>query len=128
MPEVPGKSDGKYPKGVSGNLKGRPRKANSVAAAVLEALDAKVIVTEGGKRRKISKRQATAKQVVNMGASGNLTAVKLSFAMAQKAEDQAAASAAPLPELAENDIAIVKRLILRLRLMDPEVLDEPAIG
>lgn len=116
-PRPPG---GKFQAGRSGNPKGRPRKATTVSAAVLEALDAKVTVNEGGKRRKITKRDAAAAQLANKSASGDLRAGKLAFDLAIKAEDRAAALSTPPEALTAADAQIVERLVARLRLIDRE--------
>ncbi len=60
--------------GISGNPKGRPREAKSLAAALEEALAEKVTIVENGRRRKITKRSAMIKQLVNKAASGDLRA------------------------------------------------------
>jgi uncharacterized protein DUF5681 len=63
--------------GRSGNLKGRPRGAKNFAVAIDQELGATVIVTENGRRRKLSKREVIAKRVVNRAAEGDLKAVPL---------------------------------------------------
>ena len=86
-PDAPS-NNGKFQPGRSGNPKGRPRKANTVGASVRDALAAKVTINEGGKRRRITLADATAKQWANKGASGDLRAGKLAFDMAAKGTDR----------------------------------------
>jgi hypothetical protein len=63
-----------FRKGTSGNPKGRPRETKNLAAVLEEALAEKVAIVENGRRRKISKRSAMIKQLVNKAASGDLRA------------------------------------------------------
>ena len=63
-----------FRKGTSGNPKGRPREAKNLAAVLDEALAEKVAIVENGRRRKITKRCAMIKQLVNKAASGDLRA------------------------------------------------------
>jgi hypothetical protein len=64
-------------KGQSGNPKGRQRGAQNLPTPVGEALNERVVVTENGGRRKISKRQALFKQMVNQALKANWRAAKL---------------------------------------------------
>jgi Family of unknown function (DUF5681) len=63
--------------GQSGNPAGRPQGAKNFATAIEEELQAQVVVTENGKRKRISKRQVIAKHLVNKAASGDLKAIPL---------------------------------------------------
>jgi Family of unknown function (DUF5681) len=63
-----------FRKGTSGNPKGRPREAKNLAAVLDKALAEKVTIVENGRRRKITKRSAMIKQLVNKAASGDLRA------------------------------------------------------
>ena len=107
---------GKFQPGESGNLKGRPRKSTTADQSMLKAFDAKVTVTDGGKRRKITKRDATATQIANKSASGDLRASKLALDFVQKAEDRRAAAPASV-SLTATDEDIVQRFIARLALI-----------
>lgn len=64
----------RFRKGTSGNPKGRPRETKNLAAVLDKALAEKVTIVENGRRRKITKRSAMIKQLVNKAASGNLRA------------------------------------------------------
>jgi len=65
-----------FPKGRSGNPKGRPKGSKNFATLLAEALDEKVQVTEDGKRRRVTKRELVIKQLVNKSASADLRAIK----------------------------------------------------
>jgi hypothetical protein len=69
--------DTRFKRGQSGNPRGRPPGAKNLSTLLNEALNELVVVTENGGRRKISKRQATFKQLVNQAAKGNWRALKL---------------------------------------------------
>jgi len=106
---------GRFPKGRSGNPKGRPRKARTVHAAILDAANATVTATENGKRRKIRKVDATAAQLANKGASGDLRAVKVLLEMAARAEAENSAMAKVEEPLTPSDQEIVERFLADYR-------------
>lgn len=60
--------------GRSGNPKGRPKGSRNLGLILVEELDQRIEVNEGGRRRKLSKGQVAARQVVNKAASGDLKA------------------------------------------------------
>jgi hypothetical protein len=106
---------GRFQKGVSGNRKGRPKKAPTVGAAILGALREKVPIKENGRSKRVTKLEATAKQMANRSASGDPRASKLALDLAQKAEERLAAAPATAAELNASDAEIVERLIERFR-------------
>jgi len=67
----------RFKKGHSGNRKGRPQGAKNSATLLNEALSEPVIVTETGRRKTISKKQAILKQIVNKAASGDHRSIQL---------------------------------------------------
>jgi hypothetical protein len=67
----------RFQKGQSGNPRGRPSGSKNLSTLLSEALNEPVIVTENGKRRKISKRQAVITQLVNQSAKGDFRAAKI---------------------------------------------------
>jgi|SRR5579884_2820991 len=107
--------NGRFAIGNRANPNGRPRKNRSVNDTILREIKAPVTVTENNKRRRISKLEANAKQIANLGASGDLRAAKLTMDLALRAEGSQEGSPVPLP-LTENDRAIAERFIARLRL------------
>ena len=67
----------RFKRGQSGNPRGRPPGAKNLSSLLNEALNELVVVTENGGRKRISKRQAAFKQLVNDAAKGNWRALKL---------------------------------------------------
>jgi hypothetical protein len=66
-----------FQRGQSGNPRGRPAGSKNLATLVSEALNERVIVAENGGRRKISKREAIIKQLVNRSAKADWRAIKI---------------------------------------------------
>jgi hypothetical protein len=88
---------GQFKPGSSGNPSGRPKGSRSVSAILAKALQEKVVVTERGRRREISKLEAAAKQLANQAANGDQRAAKLVMDLLMQAESKAV-SDAPLPD------------------------------
>jgi len=88
-------------------------------------LNEAIPVIENGRRRRISKLQAAAKQVANKGAAGDLRATKMAFDFAEKAEQQQAAAQPSNERLSASDEDVVGRLIGRLRQIIKEEENGP---
>ena len=86
---------GRFPPGQSGNRNGRPKKAKTVSEAIITAMNKTVAANENGRKRRIRKLDATATQIANKGASGDLRAGKMLLDMAAQAEARDSAQAAP---------------------------------
>jgi hypothetical protein len=71
-----------FAKGKSGNPKGRPKGARSLADRFVTALNERVTINENGSRRTIQKSDAVMKQLVNKAASGDFRSIKLILEMA----------------------------------------------
>ena len=112
---------GRFEKGRSGNVKGRPRKAKTVGATISDAFAERIHVSEGGRRSKITKLDAAAKQLANKSASGDTRALKLGLELARKAEEQQSRSHAAPAQLSENDENIARRFIARLQQAQKEL-------
>jgi Family of unknown function (DUF5681) len=76
----------RFKPGVSGNPRGRPKEAKNLSTLVHEALNEPVVVAENGRRRKVSKRQAIIKQLVNRSAQGDLKAMQMLLGTMQDIE------------------------------------------
>ena len=102
----------RFKMGQSGNPRGRP--AKNLPALLAAALNEKVTVTENGKRRQITKREAVIAQLVNKSAAAELRATKMLIDMLRDVEKKAE----PAPEknpFAPTDKEVVQQLIARLR-------------
>jgi hypothetical protein len=69
-----------FKKGQSGNPKGRPRGARNASTLLDEALKERVIISENGQRRTVTKLEAIMKQLVNRAAGGDHRATQLLLA------------------------------------------------
>jgi len=62
--------------GRSGNPRGRPKGLVTLASALEAAVSERVVVTENGRSRSLSKLEVVVKQAVNKAASGDLRAMQ----------------------------------------------------
>ena len=106
-----------FQKGRSGNPKGRPKGSKNLATLVAQALDEKVVVSEDGRRRRVTKRELVVAQLVDKSAAADLRAIKQLTDIVQSAERRSEASAAPREpgELTAPDREVVELFVARLR-------------
>jgi len=95
MTDITRDTRGRFPPGQSGNRNGRPKKPNTVSEAIITAMNKTVAANENGRKRRIRKLDATATQIANKGASGDLRAGKMLLDMATQAEARDVAQAVP---------------------------------
>jgi len=90
----------RFQKGHSGNPRGRPRGSLNTSTLLEQALKEKVVVSENGRRKKVSKHRAILKQLVNKAAQGDHRAMQLlliqQIPKLEELEAERVASAAPL--------------------------------
>lgn len=109
--------------GQSGNSKGRPKGAKNFATVINDELKVRIAVTENGKRRTISKRQAVAKQLVNKAAAGDPKAIPLLLSEARLAESLTAEGLGqPSPDCPEDQLVMAS---IRTRIRQTEELVPP---
>lgn len=75
---------GQFSKGRSGNPKGRPKGKKNFVTELNEELQRKVIVQEGGKKKKLTKQSVIVKGVVRKAAEGDNRTILLIATIAQK--------------------------------------------
>jgi Family of unknown function (DUF5681) len=115
----------RFKKGQSGNPRGGRVKQLSVLLA--EALEQKTVVTIGGRRRRITKREAMVAQLVEKSAAADLRAVKLLLDMQKSAEAEAGvAPPAVESDLDEADEKVINTIMLRLKLADEQFAAQQA--
>ena len=103
----------RFQKGQSGNPRGRP--AKNLPALLAAALNEKVTVTENGKRRQVTKREAVIAQLVNKSAAAELRATKMLIDMLRDIEKRAEPAIAEKNPFSSTDKEVVQQLIARLR-------------
>ena len=104
----------RFEPGRSGNPRGRPNRSKNLATLLSEALREPVIVTENGRRRKVSKRQAVIKQLVNRSARGDLKAMQMLLGTMQEIEHRGEAEPAET-SFDGVDQKVIEQLKARLR-------------
>jgi len=104
----------RFEPGRSGNPRGRPNRSKNLATLLSEALREPAIVTENGRRRKVSKRQAVIKQLVNRSARGDLKAMQMLLGTMQEIEHRGEAEPAETT-FDGVDQKVIEQLKARLR-------------
>jgi len=74
-----------FKKGQSGNPKGRPKGRVNLITAVQAELEERIVITENGQTRSITKGEAVAKQLVRKAVSGDVKAIPLVIGLHERA-------------------------------------------
>ena len=107
----------RFQPGRSGNPRGRPKGSKNFSTLIQEELDARVVVTENGQRKTISKRHAIAKQLVNKAAAGDPRALPILLNEARLSEGRIGSEVGE--ELGPEDEAVLARIAQRMREAPP---------
>jgi hypothetical protein len=99
--------------GQSGNPRGRPKDAKNLSTLVHEALSEPVVVTENGRRRKVTKRRAIITQLVNRSAQADLKATQILLGSVQEIERRSEAEPA-VTTFDATDEKVLEQLTARL--------------
>jgi hypothetical protein len=84
----------RFKRGTSGNPAGRPRGSKNLNTLLNEELEQRVVVRENGREKRITKRQASVKQIVNKLAAGDPRFIPFFIRLLEKQEIQASARGA----------------------------------
>ena len=103
----------RFKKGRSGNPQGRPKGSLNFATVLLRTLREKVVIHENGKRRVITKLEASLKQLVNKATAGDLRALSHLIGVTIAAEQSAAEESAAQDVLHELDREVMTNMIRR---------------
>ena len=95
-----------FKKGQSGNPRGRPSGSKNLATLVSVALNEPVIVVENGGRRKINKREAIIKQLVNRSTKADWRAIKILLEIVREIEGRVE------PEAGENSFSAADEKVI----------------
>jgi len=104
-----------FPKGKSGNPKGRPKGSKNLSTLLREAADDQVFATIDGEKRKISKLQATTMQLATKAASGDQAAMKQFLEWMDEIEARAAAARPSQFPIGEADIEVIRETYERMK-------------
>jgi hypothetical protein len=69
----------RFKQGHSGTVRGRPRGSKNLATVMMKALGERVTISEHGRRKKITMREAITKQALNKAAAGDFRLIQMLF-------------------------------------------------
>ncbi len=85
----------RFKKGESGNPNGRPRGTRNFSSIFAKSFRERVVISENGKRKTITKLEAATKQLANKAASGDLVALRQALAVIAMLEGKTQGPAVP---------------------------------
>jgi Family of unknown function (DUF5681) len=100
--------------GQSGNPKGRSKGAKNRTTMFNQALNERVVVTENGKRKSITKQEAIFKQLVNKAAAGDHRAAQLVINEMREIESRLSSSETGREIIDEADQQVFQNFLRRL--------------
>jgi hypothetical protein len=105
----------RFKKGSCANPKGRPRGAHGLQAVLAKLLDQPVVVTEDGKRRRVTKRELGFARLVDKFSDGDLSATKLLVELELTLGRRAPEEPAEARRLDAHDKAVIRNWIKQIR-------------
>lgn len=108
-----------FRKGVSGNVKGRPKGSKNLSTILMEAARDKVTATIAGKPRRISKLQATAMQLATKAAGGDQASIGRFLDWTDEVEKRAAANKPVQFPFSAADLEVLRAIYERMKLCEP---------
>lgn len=110
----------RFPKGKSGNPKGRPKGSKNLATLLVNAARDQVTANIGGKQRSISKLQATTMQLATKAAGGDLKAMGQFLDWMDEVETRAAKGKPSEYPVSEADLEVIRTVLNRLEITNSE--------
>ncbi len=104
----------RFKKGESGNPTGRPKRSKNLTTLLEKELKQRVVVTENGRRRSITKQEAMVKHLVNKAVSGDRPLMQLLLDEIRLVEARAASSPSGT-NLDEADREVMRQIQERMR-------------
>jgi Family of unknown function (DUF5681) len=115
-----------FRKGKSGNPKGRGKGIRNFASEIEEELNTRVPVTENGRRKKITKRKAIAKQLVNKAATGDQKAIPILFNETRQHESAPGADSGSEILCRPEDHLVMASIVKRIREAEIPTSEAPS--
>jgi hypothetical protein len=104
----------RFKRGESGNPTGRPKGSKNLTTLFEKELKQRVVVTESGRRRSITKQEAMVKHLVNKAVSGDRPLMQLLLDEIRLVEARAASSPSGT-NLDEADREVMRQIQKRMR-------------
>lgn len=111
----------RFKSGESGNKKGRPKSSKNFSTLLTQELHSRVDITENGKRCKISKMQAGAKQFANKVASGDPKFVSMLFSQSRAETESHGTNSHEATFSTTEDELVMQNILVRLKQRLSEV-------
>lgn len=105
----------RFPKGVSGNAKGRPKGSKNLKTIVMEAAGEQVLATIKGKSRRISKLQATVMQLATKASAGDSKSMSGFVKLVDDMETRANATRPAQFPFGEADLKVLHEIYERMK-------------
>lgn len=115
-------ASGRFEKGKSGNPKGRPKESRNFRTDVREVLDARVAVTENGRKRRVTSQKATLMRLREKALKGDARAMEklLELAREQAIDDLAQQAERGLAKTEADILARYGEALLKAKRVGPE--------
>lgn len=99
--------------GQSGNRKGRPQGGQNFSTTLKNELNSTVVITENGRRKKVTKRAVISKQLINKAMSGDPKATRLVLDAMRDLETANGANSVPVDTSHQSDEALIAEFLKR---------------
>jgi hypothetical protein len=104
----------RFKRGQSGNPRGRPAGSKNLKTLVNQALNKFIVITEDGRHRTVTKREAIAAELVNRSATADFRAVKILLDIVSDIEGQSEATSSETSSFSAADEKVIALLRERL--------------